>query len=71
MVMKQRFSSAQWKQALPVNVDFSSCFSICNLVFSHLQDLKYLERQAFNRFSCLHQVLKKTFRFSLGYFLKT
>ena len=41
-----------------VNVDFSSCFSICNLVFSHLQDLKYLERQAFNRFSCLHQVLK-------------
>ena len=22
----------------PVNVDFSSCFSICNLVFSHIQD---------------------------------
>ena len=36
-------------------------FSICNLVFSHLQDLKFRERQAFNRFSCLHQVLKKIF----------
>ena len=44
-----------------VNVGFSSCLSICNLMFSHLQDLKYLERQAFNRFSCLHQVLKKIF----------
>ena len=30
-------------------------------MFSHLQDLNFLERQAFNRFSCLHQVLKKIF----------
>ena len=30
-------------------------------MFSHLQDLNYLERQAFNRFSCLHPVLKKIF----------
>ena len=44
-----------------VNVGFSSCFSICNLMFYLLQDLNYLERQAFNRFSCLHLVLKKIF----------
>ena len=30
----------------------------CNLMFYLLQDLNYLERQAFNRFSCPHQVLK-------------
>ena len=35
--------------------------SVCNLMFYLLQDLNYLERQAFNRFSCLHQVLKKIF----------
>ena len=44
-----------------MNEGFSSCFSICNIVFNLLQDLDYLERQAFNRFSCLHQVLKKMF----------
>ena len=30
-------------------------------MFYLLQDLNYLEGQAFNRFSCLHQVLKKIF----------
>ena len=44
-----------------VNVDFSSCFSICFLIFFSLTGLFLLERQAFNRFSCLHQVLKKIF----------
>ena len=48
-------------KTINVNLGFSSCFSICNLVFYLLQDLNYLERQAFNRFSCLHQVLKKIF----------
>ena len=33
--------------------------AICNLVISHVQDWKFWERQAFNRFSCFHQVLKK------------
>ena len=40
-----------------VNVGFSSCFSICYLIFFSLTGLFLLERQAFNRFSCLHQVL--------------
>ena len=32
-----------------VNVDFSSCFSICNLVFSHLQGLKILRETSFQQ----------------------
>ena len=34
---------------------------ICFLIFFSLTGLFILERQAFNRFSCLHQVLKKIF----------
>ena len=49
------------KYILPANRYIKQLPGLCNLVFSHLQDLKYLERQAFNRFSCLHQVLKKIF----------
>ena len=54
-----------------MNEGFSSCFSICNFVFYLLQDFDYLEKQAFNRFSCLHQVLKKMFISVIYKYLKS
>ena len=69
--MTVMISSSNKHHLLYMNEGFSSCFSICNIVFYLLQDLDYLERQAFNRFSCLHQVLKKMFISVIYIYLKS
>ena len=50
-------TASSWGVSYATQTDFLLCF----LIFFSLTGLFLLERQAFNRFSCLHQVLKKIF----------